>query len=153
MYQLNLLLQWHVRKNLVIKDAMNGAWPDYFGHHAPWKNCNVRGDTGRNARKRIWMRIRQLQSEGFQDQGKRKRKLTGPSTKELAKRRRASSLSSKRSYWKKKVEKIVPEEERVELALSILEDYFPGARLWFTKAIPNMKEVNFFLTQTKVSLI
>lgn len=141
MYQLYLLLQWHERNELAIKTEMRTSWPDYFGHHEPWKNCNKKGSVGKNARKRIWMRIRKLQEEGFNDQGKRKRKMTNESTEHVTKRRRSSALSSKRSYWKKRVEQIIPEEERVELALSILEDYFPGARLWFTKAIPNMKEV------------
>ena len=143
MNQLYLLLQWHTRHNIDIKESMKTDWPVYFGHHAPWKNCNVRGQKGKNARKRIWMRIKRLQEEGFNDQGKRKRKSTGSSPK-ITKRRRSDAARAKRSYWKKKVEEVVPEEERVELALSILEDYCPGSRLWFTKAIPNMKEVIIF---------
>ena len=132
---------------------MSKSWPEYFGVHEPWARCNVRGDSSRNSRKRIRKFIDQLQSDGFRSEGRRKRSLTGSTSEEvlkLQKRRKLANDRSKRKYWKSKIDDDVPESERVELALSVLEDYCAGARTWFTKAIPNLKEVHHQYCLSKV---
>ena len=127
-----------------IQESMSKDWPVYFGDNVPWKCCNIRGAKSKNARKRIWRYIKQLQKEGFKSEGRRRRSLTADddeSRARLAKRRKATNDRKKKHYWLKKVYDIVPETDRVELALEILEDYFPGSKLWFTKVRPNMQHV------------
>ena len=124
---------------------MSTQWPQYFGEHTPWKNCNIRGKKSKNARKKIWEFIRRLTEDGFKSEGYRKRSLTGNTEEEimkLEKRRRVSNEYGRRHYQRVKAAKNLSEEDQIELALSILEDFFPGARLWFTKVRPNMQQVS-----------
>ena len=128
---------------------MSRDWPTYFGDHAPWKGCNIRGAKGKNARKRIWKFIKQLQKDGFNSEGRRKRSLVAEDDEaklRLAKRRKANNDRKKKHYWLQKVYDMVPETDRVELALDILEDYFPGSKLWFNKVRPNMQHVIIFFS-------
>ena len=138
------MIQWHQRQSLDMKELMSKSWPEYFGVNEPWARCNVRGKASKNARKRIWKFISKIQEGGFNSQGRRKRSLTGDTTEDvlkLRKRRKLGNDRAKKNYWRVKCDATIPESERLELALSILEDYCPGARAWFTKAIPNMKHV------------
>ena len=126
---------------------MQGKWPTYFGTHTPWKGCNKHGTAGKNARKRIWTYIRDLLKHGFKPNGRRRSSVASNDVEreQLKKKRKLANDRSRRRYNKNKAKESIPEGLHMEVALDILEEFIPGARLWMTKVKPNLEEVRIFV--------